>query len=152
MTLDEQIKEAEQKLAQLKAEKERLKLDIDISDCWPAFGDRYISLYGNQSVYVPEVIGSNMEKPMDICFRDEAQRQRAIRWHKIDKLWKHLAAESHKLAKADEKIVFKRGTEWKGHPIDICCNWVSLPKTYDFKTQAAAFAAIYRIGQENLLF
>lgn len=149
MTIDEKIKEAEQRLADLKAEKERLKNDVNISDCWPTLGDVYIDIYGDLRSHwsLAEVF-----KPLDICFSDEAQRQRAIRWHKIDKLWKHLAMESRKYGCPSLTVVFVKITDKNGGQINIAVNSGRLPYTYNFRTIEDAQNALKHIGEENLLF
>lgn len=151
MTLDEQIKEAEQKLADLKAEKERLKNDVNIADCWPTLGDVYIDIYGDLKSHwsLAEVF-----KPLDICFSDEAQRQRAIRWHKIDKLWKHLAAidRASKQYRESNSYSFKVSHERNGCFVETVAANGYLPTTYEFKTTDGVMAALKRISQDNLLF
>lgn len=153
MTLDEQIKEAEQKLAQLKAEKERLKTDVDISECWPNIDQIFLTMYGSQIRYKP-YIEHEVFKNFDVCFRDEEQRQRAIRWHKIDKLWKHLAAldRASDASVEDRDYTFKRSEITSGLIIQVTANFGYVPDTHAFKTQDGAVAAWRRIGQENLLF
>lgn len=151
MTLDEQIKEAEQKLANLKAEKERLRTDVDISECWPCHDQIFLTMYGSQIRYKP-YIEHEVFKNFDVCFRDEEQRQRAIRWHKIDKLWKHLARESYKDGGISTTVVFAKITDRHGDHINITTNHGCLPITYIFRTIGDAKKALECIGQENLLF
>lgn len=150
MNLETKIADMKAELAKLEAnlEQQKNKLDVDISDCYPKDGDTFIHYingfsdeYSNGSLY------DKTQKDLDICFGDVAQRQRAIRWRNIDKLWKHFAAEDQKGngLKVNSYIFGLRYDRSCPH-IDVVAGNLSLPKTYEFHRVDNAQKALNQIG------